>query len=96
MSKPWIILEDVAQLWIGPQELGAHIMMQELLIRNGLDLIAGGDEEKQESLSVKRSYPEENLLQPRLIWMAEAVNGYKHRGWCELARCLTAATAAAV
>jgi hypothetical protein len=39
-----------------PSRTWEHIMIQEFLISSDIDSIAGGDEEKQESLAVKFYY----------------------------------------
>jgi hypothetical protein len=48
--------------------------MHQLLISGGLKVIAGGGQERLESLAFRR-YPEDNLLQRLLTLMAEPVNG---------------------
>jgi hypothetical protein len=69
------MLEDVAQHQTGPLELFDHVLMNQLQISGGVELIAGGGREKLECLALRRYYPEENLLQRLLNLMAEAVNG---------------------
>jgi hypothetical protein len=49
--------------------------MHQILISGGFELIAGGGQEKLESLAFRRNYPEDNLLQWLHNLMAEPVNG---------------------
>jgi hypothetical protein len=49
--------------------------MHQLLKNGGLEVIAGGGQEKLESLAIRRNYPEEKLLQQLLNLMTEPVNG---------------------
>jgi hypothetical protein len=49
--------------------------MHQLLKRSNLEVIAGGGQERLESLAFRRNYPEDNLLRRLLNLMAEPING---------------------
>jgi hypothetical protein len=72
--------------------------MHQLLISGGVELIAGGGQEKLKSLAFRCYYPEDNLPQRLLNLMAEHVSGVKIYYWrcCELPGRLLAAGAAAM
>jgi hypothetical protein len=53
------MLEDLDKRRIVSWDLGGNILMQELLKSGGIDLIAGGGEQRRESLAIRRYYPED-------------------------------------